>query len=94
MTVVTVMTQKSELLVRRPWACEQRGSTPPAVERAKLTIGRLRQLGFTACLGPKGALLIADATGKGRDVSRYMLVATMLGDPVAGLADDLGLLDS
>jgi hypothetical protein len=61
--------------------------------RATQTIWQLQQLGFTAYLDPKGALLIADATGKGRDVDRYMRVATMFKDLVAGLADAPGLFD-
>jgi DNA (cytosine-5)-methyltransferase 1 len=60
---------------------------------AKATVTRLQALGFRAYLD-HGALLIADATGRRRDVSRYMPIAEVFDDLVAGLAAEPKLLDS
>ena len=64
-----------------------------AVERAKLTIWQLHEFGFRPYLDVQGALLIADATGDRSGLSRYLPIAKVFADLVAGLADDPGLLD-
>ena len=66
---------------------------PPAVSQAKLMIRWLRQLGFHPYLDDHGVLLIADATGRGRDVSRRLPIAKVFNDLTAGLDEDPGLLD-
>jgi hypothetical protein len=65
----------------------------PALGPAKAMIARLRGFGFRPYLNDQGVLLIADATGKNRDVSRFMSIATVFDTLVAGLADDSTLLD-
>ena len=67
-------------------------SLPPSVERAKAMITRLRQLGFNPYLNDHGVLLIADATGRRRDVSWHLPVAKVFNDLTAGLDEDPGLL--
>jgi hypothetical protein len=64
-----------------------------AAERAKLMLERLRALGFRAYLDDRGVLLIADATGRRRDVSRYLPIKEVSDDLNAGLAENLRLLD-
>jgi hypothetical protein len=55
---------------------------------------RLRARGFRAYLDSQGVLLIADATGRRRDVTRYLPIDEVFDELVAGLADDPELLDS
>jgi hypothetical protein len=64
-----------------------------AAERAKRVVARLREFGFRPYLDDNGALLIADATGQGRDPSRFMSIAAVFDQLAAGLADDPRLLD-
>jgi hypothetical protein len=68
--------------------------TPSPVEKARLLVERLRDLGFRPYLDGQGALLIADEIGRRRDVTRFTRIATVFGAIVAGLAGDPGLLDS
>jgi hypothetical protein len=68
-------------------------SSSVAVERAKKTVWQLHRLGFRASLD-NGALRIADVTGNGRDLSRYLQVVEVFETIVAGLAENLRLLDS
>ncbi len=98
---VTVVTQKNgpvrrgEVPVNKRGPGRQRRVGAFAVERAKLTIWQLHELGFRPYLNDKGVLLIADAhaTGKKRrDVSQYLPIAEVFDELVAGLADDPGLL--
>ena len=67
----------------------------PKIDRAKQMVAWLRKYGFHPYLDAQGALLIADATGMRRDLSRsrYLTIATVFDTLVAGLADDPGLLD-
>ncbi len=72
--------------------------TPPscaslAVERAKRVVARLREFGFGPYLDDQGVLLIADATGRKRDASKFMNPTLVFDQLVAGLADDPKLLD-
>jgi hypothetical protein len=69
-------------------------SLPPSVERAKAMVTRLRQLGFRPYLDDHGVLLIADATGRGRDVSWHLPVPKVFNVLIAGFDEDPGLLDS
>jgi hypothetical protein len=55
-------------------------------------LGRLRDLGFRACLD-RGALLISDSTGQRRDMSRFISPALVFEVLNAGLDDDPALLD-
>jgi hypothetical protein len=63
-----------------------------AVEHAKRLVLRLEALGFRPFLD-EGALMIADAAGKGRDLSRYLSIGEVFDTLVAGLADNSELLD-
>jgi hypothetical protein len=63
-----------------------------AIGPAKATVARLRALGFRAYLD-HGALLIADATGRRRDVSQYLPIKKVFDDLNAGFDEDPGLLD-
>jgi hypothetical protein len=54
-------------------------------------IARQQARGFRAYLD-RGALLIADATWRRRDVSRYLPIDEVFDAIVAGLAGDPGLL--
>jgi DNA (cytosine-5)-methyltransferase 1 len=63
-----------------------------AIGPAKATVTRLQALGFRAYLD-HGALLIADATGRRRDVSRYLPIKEVFDRLNAGLDEDSGLLD-
>ena len=63
-----------------------------AIGPAKATVTRLQALGFRAYLD-HGALLIADATGRRRDVSRYLPIKEVFDRLNAGLDEDPGLLD-
>lgn len=68
---------------------------PLFVHSAKETAERLKGLGFRAHLDHGGALLIADATGMGRDLSRFLSAADLphvFDTLVAGLAEDPELL--
>lgn len=64
-----------------------------AVGPARLMLWRVRALGFEAVLDGAGTLLISDATGRRRDVSRRLPIAEVFDTIVAGLADDPDLLD-
>ena len=55
-------------------------------------IAQLRQRGFKPYLDDRGVLMIADAYGKGRDVSWRLPVAKVFNDLAAGLDEDPGLL--
>ena len=68
------------------------GSASIAIGPAKATVSRLRALGFRAYLD-HGALLIADATGRRRDVSQYLPIKKVFDDLNAGLDEDPGLFD-
>ena len=57
-------------------------------------IERLRSLGFRPYLDDRGVLMIADETGRRRDVSWHLPVAKVFNDLTAGLDQDPGLLDS
>jgi hypothetical protein len=61
--------------------------------RARELLGRLRDLGFRAYLDDNGTLLIADATGHKRDLSRLMEIADVFHKLVAGLEDEPDLLN-
>jgi hypothetical protein len=68
---------------------------PFTVNRAKDAAERLNGLGFRAYLDLNGSLLIADDTGMGRDLDRFLLtadIANTFDALVAGLAEDPGLL--
>jgi DNA (cytosine-5)-methyltransferase 1 len=65
------------------------GPPSPRVGRAKRVLWQLQALDFRAYLDQQGALLIADALGKRRDVSRYLPIGEVF---VAGLAEDPGQL--
>ena len=67
---------------------------PSAAMRARELLGRLRDLGFRAYLDEKGALLVADATGYRRDLSRFMDIADVFSKLAAGLEDEPDLLDA
>jgi hypothetical protein len=68
---------------------------PDPLEQAKKTLGRLSGLGFKACLDIKtGALLIHDATGLRRDLSRFISVANVFDTLVAALSEDSELFNS
>jgi hypothetical protein len=69
------------------------GPPSPRVGRAKRVLWQLQALDFRAYLDEQGALLIADALGKRRDVSRYLPIGEVFDALVAGLAEDPGLLD-
>ena len=56
-------------------------------------IWRLRALGSRVYLDAQGALLIADETGRRRDVSEYLPIGEVFDTIVAGLADDPDLPD-
>jgi hypothetical protein len=60
---------------------------------ARELLGRLRDLGFRAYLDDKGALLIADATGHRRDLSRFMDIAEVFSTLIAGHDDESALLN-
>jgi hypothetical protein len=64
-----------------------------AVKQARRTLARLRQFGFRPRLDNKGALLIADATGGWRDLSKIMPIGDVFEQLVAGLVDDPEMLD-
>jgi hypothetical protein len=66
---------------------------PSAAMRAREVRMRLRNLGLRAYLEDKGALLIADATGHNRDLSRLMDIAEVFSKLVAGLEDEPNLLN-
>jgi hypothetical protein len=71
-------------------------SAPPvsfAAAQAKQLITRLSALGFRAYLDDPDALLIADATGHRRDLSRLMDIADVFSKLVAGLEDEPDLLN-
>jgi hypothetical protein len=70
------------------------GQEASAVEPATPMTCRLRARGFRAYLDSQGVLLIADATGRRRDVTRYLPIDEVFDELVAGLADDPELLDS
>ena len=63
-----------------------------AIGPAKATVTRLQALGFRAYLD-HGTLLIADATGRRRDVSRYLPIKEVFDRLNAGLDEDPGLLE-
>jgi hypothetical protein len=68
---------------------------PFFVNLAKDAAERLKRLCFRAYLDGNGSVLIADTTGMGRDLSRFMLaadVSDMFDALAAGLAEDPGLL--
>ena len=68
---------------------------PFFVNLAKDAAERLKGLCFRAYLDGNGSVLIADTTGLGRDLSRFMLaadVSDMFDALAAGLAEDPGLL--
>jgi hypothetical protein len=68
---------------------------PFFVNDARETAERLKGLGFRAYLDHGGSLLIADATGMGRDLSRFVSAADLADASdvlVAGLAEDPELL--
>ena len=67
--------------------------TPSALERARWTVERLRKLEFRAYLSGH-ALSIADVTGRGRDVTRYLPIGEVFDAIVAGLNEDPRLLNS
>jgi hypothetical protein len=72
------------------------GKRPFFVNSAKETAERLKGLGFRAYLDHGGALLIADATGMGRDLSRFVSaddLSDMFSALSAGLAQYPQLLD-
>ena len=61
------------------------------VERARQVIERLHKFGFRVSLD-RGFLLIGDHTGRRRDVTRFVDIATVFDTIVAGLDEDPGLL--
>jgi hypothetical protein len=63
-----------------------------AAMRARELLGRLRDLSFRAYLDDKGALLIADATGHNRDLSRFMDIADVFSKLATGLEHEPDLL--
>jgi hypothetical protein len=65
---------------------------PSAAMAARELLGHLRHLGFRAYLD-RSALLIADATGHKRDLSRFMNTADVFSKLATGLADEPGLLN-
>jgi hypothetical protein len=67
---------------------------PSAAIRARELLGRLRDLGFRAYLDDEGSLLIADATGYRRDLSRFMDIADVFSKLAAGLEDEPDLFDA
>jgi hypothetical protein len=83
--LVAIEEHKADILALLP---------PPRVEQAKPMVRRLQALGFRVYLDAQGVLLIADATGRRRDVSRFTQIATVFDTIVAGLAEDPRLLDS
>ena len=72
---------------------DETAEQPSAAMRSRALLGRLRDLGFRAYLDDKGALLIADATGHRRDLSRFMDIAEVFSKLVAGLEDEPDLLN-
>jgi hypothetical protein len=65
------------------------------VSCARDTADQLKSLGFRACLDNNGSLLIADMTGLGRDLSRFVPaadIAAMFDTLAAGLTLDPELL--
>jgi hypothetical protein len=62
------------------------------VKQAERTAARLREFGFRPYLDDKGVLLIADMTGRRRDLSRFMPIADVFDRLVAGLAQDPEML--
>jgi hypothetical protein len=69
---------------------------PFFVNSAKETAERVKGLGFRAYLDDADSLLISDATGMGRDLSRFLSAADMadaFDELSAGLSDDPELLD-
>ena len=62
------------------------------VGRARHIVERLRKFGFRVSLD-RGFLLIGDDTGRRRDVTRFVDVATVFDTIVAGLDEDPRLLD-
>jgi hypothetical protein len=61
--------------------------------RARRILERLRKYGFRVSLD-RGALLIGDDTGRRRDVTRFVEIATVFDVLVAGLDEDPALLNS
>jgi hypothetical protein len=64
-----------------------------AVGPARSMLRRVRRMGFEATLTGAGALLISDATGKGRSLALRLPIGEVFDTIVAGLADDPDLLD-
>jgi hypothetical protein len=72
------------------------GGAKERVNGAKETAERLKGLGFRAYLDGDDALLIADMTGMGRDLSRFLSpadIADAFSTLVAGLTEDPQLLE-
>jgi hypothetical protein len=61
-------------------------------DQARQVIERLRKYGFRVSLD-RGLLLLGDATGRRRDVTRFVDIATVFDTIVAGLDEYPGLLD-